>query len=201
MTIEYQQNLLSFLVQYPEGITYINDLDEKIFDLLEFQLSLQILKKYYKLYGTLPSKTTAQQFLEEQIAETKNISPEIVQDLRDVMEDIYYPLPQSDKQKLQDTLILEIQERNIENTFMDFAAHKLSVNQVFTKINKYSSLVKSVGYEAHKDGGFLVGDRDRHFDEQVEGHPTFLHDLNMLTAARGFFFTTVNYIYVSTKTF
>jgi len=187
MTIEYQLSLLCYLVQEKEGVSYINELDEKIFDLLEYKLSLQVLKKYHKLYGTLPSKINAQQFLEEQAAETKNLPENVLKDLKEVMEDIYYPLAAGDKQKVKDTIILEIQEKNIEETFLDFAENKLSVSQVFTRMNRLSSLVKSVDYDSHADGGFLVEDREKHYDEQTEGHPTFLNDLNALTAAKGFF--------------
>lgn len=187
MTTDYQMSLLCYLVQFPDGVSYIDDLNEELFDLLEFKLTLQTLKKYHKLYGTLPGKVSAQQFLEEQITETSDLSSDVARDLREVFEDLYYPLPINDKLKLQDTLILEVQQKNIETSFMDFAAGKLSVNQVFTKINKLSSLVKTAGYDTHADGGFLVADREKHYDEQVQGHPTFINDLNALTAAKGFY--------------
>lgn len=187
MTTDYQMSLLCYLVQFPDGVTYINDLEEELFDLLEYKLALQVIKKYYKLYGAVPSKVNAQQFLEEILSETPNVTEEITRDLREVVEDMYFPLPAGDKTKIQDTLILEVQQKNIESTFMDYAAGKISTNQVFTKINKLSSLVRSVGEEAHTDGGFLVEDREKHYNEQVQGHPTFLHDLNMMTAAKGFY--------------
>jgi KaiC/GvpD/RAD55 family RecA-like ATPase len=187
MTTDYQMSLLCYLVQFPDGASYINDLDEELFDLLEFKLTIQTLKKYKKLYGVLPGKVSAQQYLEEQIAETPDLTGDVARDLREVFEDLYVPLPINDKVKLQDTLILEVQQKNIETSFLDFAAGKLSVNQVFTKINKLSSMVKTVGYDSHADGGFLVADREKHYDEQVQGKPTFIHDLNMLTAARGFY--------------
>lgn len=187
MTIDFQQSLLSYLVQFPDGVTYVNDLDDDLFDLIEYKLTLQILKKYHKLYGTLPGKISAQQYLEEQISETPDLSKEVARDLREVFEDLYFPIQPNDRLKIQDTLILEIQQRQIETSFMDFASGKLSVYQVFTKMNKLSSLVKTAGFDTHSDGGFLVMDRERHYDEQVQGNPTFLTELNNLTAARGFY--------------
>lgn len=187
MTIDFQQSLLSYLVQFPDGVTYINDLDDDLFDLIEYKLTLQILKKYHKLYGTLPGKISAQQYLEEQISDTPDLSKEIARDLREVFEDLYFPIQPNDRLKIQDTLILEIQQRQIETSFMDFASGRLSVNQVFTKMNKLSSLVKTAGFDTHVDGGFLVADREKHYDEQVQGKPTFLNELNNLTAARGFY--------------
>jgi hypothetical protein len=187
MTTDFQQGLLCYLVQFPDGAAYIKDLDEDIFDLFEYKLALQTLKRYHKQYGILPGKISAQQYLEEQIAETPDLTTDVARDLREVFEDMYYPLSPGDKVKIQDTLILEVQAKNLETTFLDFAAGKISPTQVFTKVNKLSSLVKTNGYDTHADGGFLVADREKHFDEQIAGHPTFLHDLNALTAARGFY--------------
>ena len=68
MTIEYQLSILCYLAQSPDSRTLINDLDESLFDLLEDQITIQILKKYYKLYSAIPSPVVARQFLNEQIS-------------------------------------------------------------------------------------------------------------------------------------
>jgi hypothetical protein len=187
MTIEFQQEILSYLVQFPEGLKYVDDLTEELFDLAEHKLCFQLLKKYKKLYNTLPGKVSAIQYVEEQIAETKTLNPQVAKDLHDVFEDIYFPLPENDRLKIEDTLIIEVQEKQIDGIFMDHAAGKLSTSQVLVKMNKLGGLVKSVGYDMHADGGFLIEDRNKHYEEQTEGHPTFLHDLNALTAAGGFY--------------
>lgn len=187
MTIEFQSAILQYLVQSKDGLTYIDDLSEEIFDLLEHKLCLQLLKKYKKLYNILPAKVSAIQYVEEEIKGTNDLSPQIIKDLREVMEDIFYPLEEGDKLKLQDSIILEVQSKNIDSTFMQFAEGKISPTQVLVKMNKLGGMVKSAGYDEHKDSGFLVQDRSKHSDESVEGHPTFLHDLNALTAAHGFY--------------
>jgi KaiC/GvpD/RAD55 family RecA-like ATPase len=187
MTLDYQLSMLGFTVQHNEGVKYIDDLSEEIFDLLEHKLCLQILKKYKKIYNLLPGRVTAMQYLEEQMDDTRDVSEGVAKLLRETMEDIYVPIPESDIVKVHDTIILEVQQKQIDSAFMDHAAGKLSVTQVLTKMNKLSGMVKSVGYDGHADGGFLVQDRNKHYTEQVEGHPTFLHDLNALTAAGGFY--------------
>jgi DnaB-like helicase C terminal domain len=186
MTTDYAFSLLCYLVQFPEGANYIAELEEDVFDLVEDKLTLQVLKKYYKLYQAVPSQTVAQQFLEEQIAQTTDLTREVAEALRLNFQDIYIPLPEGDKQNLQDTIILSIQEKNLEKTFMDFAANKISVNQVFTKLDRLSSLVKNPVSE-FEDGGFLVQDRYKHLNDEIIGNPTFLHGLNTLTAAGGFY--------------
>jgi len=187
MTIDYQLSLLSYLVQCPEGLQYIEELDDSLFDLAEDKLTLQILKKYYKTYQALPSKTVALQYTEEQIAQTPSLSKELAENLRNNIEDIYIPLVEGDRKNIQDSIIDEIQLKTMNKTFMDLASNKISPTQVFAKLNRLASLNKSSSNDVHADGGFLVQDRHKHFDEQVEGNPTFLHDLNRLTAAGGFY--------------
>jgi hypothetical protein len=187
MISDYKLLVLQYLVQCPNGEIYLNDLGEDFFDLIEDKLSIQILKKYYKLYRSLPSKVTAKQFLEEQIQITPDLTEGMSQSLRDNFEDIYLSIPDGDIRKIEDTIIVEIQQKSLQDTFMDYAAKRLSVNQVFEKVDKLSSLVKSVGVTAHEDGGFLVEDRYKHKDERIQGLPTFLEDLNDMTAAGGFY--------------
>jgi len=186
MTTDYQLGLLCYLVQSPEGSTYIDHIEDDLFDLVEYQLTLQVLKKYHKKYNTLPGRVAGLQFLEEQISLTKGLNANIANDLREVMEDIFVPLSKSDSVKLKDTIIVEVQSKNLDKLFMDFAAGSLTTDQVFSKMNKISSFV-GLNHDDHKNAGFLVEDRGKHYDEQVEGNPTFLHDLNKLTAARGFY--------------
>lgn len=188
MTIDYQQSLLSFLVQSSEGIKYVDDLSEELFDLVEHSACLQILKKYKKQYGLLPGKLAAIQFAEEQIKNTPNISEQLAKDIREVVEDIFFPLSDGDKVNIQDTIILEVQSKYIEDSYMDFAAGKLSPTQVLMKMDKLGSLVKSTSeVNTHASAGFIVAERDKHYEEQVEGNPIFLHDMNTMTAARGFY--------------
>jgi DnaB-like helicase C terminal domain. len=186
MTVDFQLSLLSYLVQCSEGQQYIDQLDDSLFDLVEDRLTFQLLVRYHKIYQSVPSQVVMIQYAEEQIAQTPNMSKEMIDNLRLNLKDIYVPLPEGDKLKIQDTLILDIQQKSLDKTFLDFASNKLSVNQVFTKVNKLSSLVKSASAD-YQSGGFLIQDRYKHFEEQVEGNPTFLHDLNTLTSAGGFY--------------
>ena len=187
MSPDYKLLVLQYLVQRPQGETYINDLGEDFFDLIEDKLTIQILRKFYKLYKSVPSKVTARQFLEEQIEATPGLTDEMKSGLRNNFDDIFVPLPEGDVQMVEDTIVLEIQQKGLQDVMMDFASNKLSTNQVFSKIDRISSLVKVSGSSDHEDGGFLIVDRYKHNDERVNGNPTFLEDLNKLTAAGGFY--------------
>jgi len=187
MTTDFQLGLLRYLVQEPDGVEYILDIEEDIFDLVQYQIALQILKKYYRLYNITPGRIAAQQFLEEEITDTTDLSKDVANSLRDTFVSVYEPLSDNDKVKLQDTLVIQIQEKHIDNIFTDYADNRLSPDQLILRINKVASFVKTPGIDLYADGSFLARDRSLHYDDQVEGNPTFLHDLNMLTSARGFY--------------
>jgi hypothetical protein len=188
MTVDFQLQLLSYLVQCSEAERYIEQIDDSIFDLLEDKLTLQILKKYYKTYQGVPSKVSFINFAEDLLAVTPNLSSDTIKNLRNNFENIYYPLSDGDKGHVRDKLILSIQEKEIDITFMNFASGKMNATQVFTRMDKLRALVKPSDTSQYDDGGFLIQDRYKHFDEQVNGNPTFLHDLNRLTAAGGFYY-------------
>jgi len=187
MTPDYKLLVLQYLVQRPQGPIYVEGLNEGFFDLIEDKLTIQILKRYYKLYKTLPSKVTAQQFLEEQISATPELSEEMITGLRNNFEDIYISIPDNDAKQIEDTIILEIQSKSLQDTFMDYASNKISAKQVFTKVDQLASLAKIANTTAQSDGSFLISDRFKHIDEQIQGFPTFLEDLNKMTAAGGFY--------------
>lgn len=188
MTQDYQLAILSFLVQFPkEGIQFLDKLEDSVFDLAEDKITLQLLKKYYKTYKALPSQVVALQFLEEQIKETPNVPDNISKFLHNNFEDIYIPIPEGDVKKLRDSIALEVQDKVIYNTFMEYSEGKLGIDQIFNRLNRLSSLIKSSDQAPHTDSGFLVQDRNKYFKDQVEGCPTFLPDLNVLTAAGGFY--------------
>jgi len=187
MTAEFQLGLLKYLVQEPDGMQYIPDVDENIFDLVQHQIAVQVIRKYYRLYGIVPGQVAAKQFLEEEIIDTPDLNKEVVTSLRNTFDDLYTLIPLGDKVKLQDTLLISLQERQIDRVFTDYADGRITNDQLFMRMNKVAALAKDTIDDIYTDGGFLVADRHKHYDEQVEGHPTFLHDLNMLTAAKGFY--------------
>lgn len=187
MTADYQLDLLRYLVQEPEGIEYIQDVDEEVFTLVEHQQALKVLKKYAKLYDSLPSKSVAQQFLEDEIKDTKGISQDVADILRDTVSDLYIAVPEGDKKKLKDTLVVNIQEQHIEKIFSEYAEGLIVPDQLFLRINKVAGLAKFED-DVDDNGSFLIRDRADYYDNDfIAGNPTFLHDLNSMTAAGGFY--------------
>jgi KaiC/GvpD/RAD55 family RecA-like ATPase len=158
-----------------------------VFDLIEFKITVQVLKQYHKLHDKLPGRLQASDFLEKQITATRDLPDRTAKDLREVFEDIYVPLSKEDMDYLNDQFILSVQQKEIDSTVMRYSQGELTEKDLFTRMNTLSSMAMDKDSDEYKESGFLVADRDKHLDERIEGHPTFLHDLNMLTAAGGFY--------------
>ncbi len=187
MDLSYQRNLLRFLVQINEGKKYIPFLDDDIFDLFECQVLLQVLQHYLKKYKGVPSKTVLTEYTKKQLDEVKAES-KIRKDTLDAIEDIYEPINKGDIEYIKETLKDNAQNALIDEVFLTYSEGGLQKNQLFAKIQQIRNFFN--GYEDDaffKDGSFLIKDRHKHTDDLIEGNPTFLHKLNNMAAAKGFY--------------
>lgn len=187
MTEQFQLGLLSYLVQSSNGESYIESVNDEAFDVIEFKLTAQLLKRYHHLRHRMPGELEASAFLEETIEATPEISDTVAKALREVFEDIYFPLEEKNRQFIEDQMIVNMQDSQIELLSSKYAKGEITPKEFLEKIQPISSLVIPGDDPIYKDSGFLAADRENHSDEQIEGNPTFLHDLNRLTAAGGFY--------------
>lgn len=187
MTEAFQLGLLSYLVQSSIGTSYIEAVNDDTFDILEFKLTSQLLKRYHHLHQRLPGELEASAFLEETLSTNAEIPANVAKDLREVFEDLYVPLNKKDFDYIEDQLIINLQDKQIEAVTSRFAKGEISNKEFFDKLAPISALALPGEEGIFDDSGFLIADRDNHSDEQIEGEPTFLHDINKLTAAGGFY--------------
>ena len=187
MDQRFQLGLLCYLVQSPNGELYVDSINEEMFEFVEFKLTSQLLKRFYKLRHKMPGELDAAAFLEEEITNTRDLPEKVAKDLREVFEDIYEPLSEKDKQFIEDKLIVSLQSSKLETVSSRFAKGEISPGEFFKELDPISALALPGNDEIYKDGARLVADRANTADDQIEGAPTFLHDLNILTAARGFY--------------
>ena len=187
MTQQFQLGLLCYLVQSRHGEEYIEKINEEVFGPIEFKLTLQVLKRYYKLHGQMPGELDATEYLELEIENTRDLPEKTAQALREVFEDIYVLLDPRDSKHIEDQLIVSIQDKQIENLGTQFAKGEISSAEFINKLGPVASLALPGEDDIFKESGFIVADRAKHADEQIQGTPTFLHDLNKLTAAKGFY--------------
>ena len=180
-------SLLCYLVQSPNGESYIESINDDLFEFIEFKLTSQLLKRYHKLKHRIPGELEATAFLEEEIKNTRDLPEATAKDLREVFEDIYIPLKPKDLQFVEDELIIGVQSKQLEVLSSRFAKGELTPEEFLKQTEPLAAMAVPGDDDTYKEGARLVADRYNNADDRIEGDPTFLHDLNMLTAAGGFY--------------
>jgi len=185
MTTEFQKNLLRYLLQNRDGNQYFPYLDGNLFDLAIHKIAFDILSGYYKKYGQLPTPVSASQLLEDELGQTDSLPEGLAEELQAFFKECQVPLSGNDQKFIADQLIQSVQNKTADRLILDYSDQKLSIDQLSSKLGQVSLLTK--GGDIQNTKGFLVQDRHHHFDDGIEGAPTFLQDLNSMTAARGFY--------------
>jgi KaiC/GvpD/RAD55 family RecA-like ATPase len=184
MTIDFQTNILKYLLQTPNGGQYFQYLDSSLFDLVVHRIAFDTLQKYFKQYGDVPTPTTAEKLLQDDIDATDNLPEELSSELHAMFSDFKEPLNPKDRAYIEDVLIFTIQEQQTDKYIMSYGDRKLSLDQLTAKLGQLKLMKQSKVADAD---GLLIEDRKQHNDDLEEGAPTFLHDLNYMTAAEGFY--------------
>ena len=184
MTTDVQKNLLTYLVQTPASSQYFPSLDSNLFDLATHKIALDMLSKYYKKYGRLPNASIAEQLLVRELNDTAELPEGLTEELTELFQDFKKELKAEDHEFVRDNFIKLVQDKKSEEYIMKFGDDGMSLDQLTNKLGQLSLMGK------HEKGlpidNLLIGDRAHHNDDQAEGAPTFLHDLNSLTSAKGF---------------
>jgi len=184
MKIDFQTNILKYLLQTPNGGQYFQYLDSSLFDLVGHSLAFDILYAYFKRYGDVPTPTTAEKLLEDDLKGTDGITEEASTELRAIFSHFNEPLDPKDREYIEDVLILTIQGQQADKHIMRFGDKKLSLDQLTAKLGQLNLMKQHKIVDAD---GLLINDRKLHNDDLEEGNSTFLHGLNNLTAAGGFY--------------
>lgn len=184
MTIEFQTNILKYLLQTPNSGQYFQYLDSSIFDLVIHRIAFDVLHGYFKQYGTIPTAVTAEKLLQDEISSTKSVPKELASELEGMFADFKEPLQSRDRDYIDDMLVQSIQEKQSDKFIMGYGENKLSLDQLTAKLG-HLSLMKNKDIIDTK--GLLIQDRRHHNEGLIDGHPTFLHDLNRMTSEGGFY--------------
>lgn len=185
MTTEFQKNLLRYLVQASDGNQYFQYLDSSIFDFTTYQVAFDILSKYFKKYGHLPTPVSALQLLDDELASTPNLPEGLADQMEALFREFNVPLHKNDLEYIQDSLANTLREKKTDQLIFDYGEQRLNLEQLSSKLNQLALIQK--GGELPDVKGFLVQDRHHYSDDYVDVAPTFLHDLNALTTAGGFY--------------
>ena len=193
MTIEFQNCLLKFLFQDKDAKKYKDYLDQSVFDVPVWQLIFGLWKEYVNKYNNIPSKSSFIEYTDRAAKCSKGaVTAEVYTELLNTIAVVYTPNG-NEYEFTKDVIIEYARRKGVRNLFSS-KADKIKLATVEDLDNIYTELrrIVSIGAEAKDEdknrGGFLFRDGNSQVQNNLsDGHPTFLHGLNRMTAARGFY--------------
>jgi replicative DNA helicase len=100
---------------------------------------------------------------------------------------MYIPLKDDELSYVENHIISTIQDRMINDLTDEYVEGKIDPKQFFEKVDTISQIQNQGLSFEDSQAGFMYRDLGKFTDTHIQGHPTFLHDLNQLTAAGGFY--------------
>jgi len=191
MTVEFQEELVRFLLQSKEGKKYIKHLDAELFDLPEHQLVYGLLQGYIEKYNVSPSSVNLLEYWDRAVKKKKTqITKDVYDQVAKTIKTLY-KVEYGDTAQLRESLIEYAQRKQTKLLFKDNADKVKGGDGDF-----FQDLYKKMGriiqtatdlQEENTHGGFLLHDNGTMIDEVPEGSPTFLRGINNMTSAGGFY--------------
>lgn len=192
-TLAFQDSILQWVVQRREGLEYVDYLTTQLFDLSENQIVLDLLQAYRKTYRTLPrSEVNLMEFFDREVHKSKSkIADETYRQIGKVIRKIYEPY-QDDDQIVKETIIEYRQLVETKDIFKNYAGRLDEGLPVFRECyEKMGRMIRLSEQTAdntqHRGGLLLAGWKKNQHVYYKEGTPIFLHGVNKMTAAGGFY--------------
>ena len=194
MKLEFQEDLMKFLVQEKEAKKYIEILEQDVFDLDNYKFVFTLLKGFYQKYKSQPSKGNLLEYFDRELKEAKYKGEDlsnITSLVENTIKDIYIPLT-ANIQQIREVLIEEYQLKLMRNVLIENAAKMKTANADIVKdVFKQVSDIKKLGeYDINEEenhGTFALRDFGLSTRKQLNPSPTYLDGLNALTSVRGFY--------------
>ncbi len=182
MTLDFQKDLLRWILSSRESKNLLKDLDTDIFDLSEDKLVMDLIKKYTKEFGILPKKVTLIEFFDRQ---AKTINPEIYKQVLQALNSAYLPI-EGDTQLPRNTVISLVQERRTRDMMKKYAGQLKEVG-IFEKIRKETSqIARLTEHDQINNGLYLLKDVKKGGFEFKEAIPTKFLLMNAIQKYGGF---------------
>ncbi len=189
MRIEYQEDILRFLVQSKDGKKFIPIIDEAAFDISEHQIVYDLILKYTEKYSTVPKKAGLLQFFDKQVEKVK-INKEVYNEIDKTIRLCYDPF-EGDTAQIRESLIEHAQYKKAKKMIQDFGPKLKDGVEVFKKMERemlqITKMAENFDVLNQERGGFVLKDHGRDKASIVHGEPTYLKSLNKMTAAGGFY--------------
>lgn len=194
MKLEFQEDLIKFLVQNKEAKKYIEILEPDVFDLDNYKFVFSLLKGFFKKYKSLPSKGNLLEYFDRELKEAKYKGEDLTDTAKlveNTIRDIFIPLT-ANVQQIREIIIEEYQLKLMKNLLIENAGKLKTANADIVKdVFKQVSDIKKLGdYDLNEEenhGLFALADFGLSRKRQLNPSPTYLDGLNALTSVRGFY--------------
>lgn len=192
MTLEFQTELLQFLVQNPSGKKYIEILESKLFDAPEQQLAFDVIQSFYTKYNSAPSLANVLEFFSIQANETSaDIGPDIYKTIEDSLRESFEPFS-GNAEFIRERIVSNYQLKLMKDMFADKMLDlKNGGADVIAEIYQESKKIKNLSSydeeEENNKGRFALAEFKKGQRTEIEATGTYLDTLNSMTSTRGFY--------------
>lgn len=192
MTLEYQSDLIKYLLQFKEARKFIEWLEPEVFDLDEQSTVFSLLKNFVTQYKQTPSLGNLLQHFDNKCNASKTpITKDVKSIIETCLRESFEPYEGSTSH-IRAELLQEYQKKSVQKIFLDNASkmkagNPESLDVLFTQMDKAKRITQLDGDEENNRGQFLLAEHKVGEYSVVTGSPTYLHQLNRMTSAKGFY--------------
>lgn len=183
MDIDYQKNVINYLLTEKEAKKFIDLVPPSFFTLSEDKFICDTLKKYWGDHRQQPSESNFFRYIEKEAP--TDVTPEVLASIKAEIREVYridigdFNIARKDlveairKEELK--LLLKSQMGDLDNPKV--------INKLMSGMNK----IQKIGdHEAQEEGLWLFKDATVGKKKRVKVHPCYLKGMNALTAKGGF---------------
>jgi hypothetical protein len=191
MTLDFQENVLKFVLQTKSAKKYAELLDSTCFDQPIDKVIFGLFQEYVKKYAVVPAKASLIELFNREVQKKQDIAKEVQQAVELRIRDLYQPF--NEETALIRESILEFSKRKQTKELFRENADKVKTGdeQFFSKLMRQMSniagLTDDTLEEEKNRGGLLLNDFEELTFEMPVATEIFLRGINKMTAAGGFY--------------
>lgn len=193
MKLEFQEDLLKFLVQTKDAKRFLEYIEPDIFDLDTHYTVFGLLKSFTKKYGGQPNLPNLLEYFNKELKHSKEpLSRDVISQVEETIRSAFDRFDGS-ADFIREVLIEQYQIKLMKNVFVT-NSKKLKdgdaevIKDVFRQVSDIKKLGDdSFDEEMQNRGEFLLKDHREGKYSVTEGEATYLKSLNRMTATLGFY--------------
>lgn len=192
MKIEFQNDLIKYLVQRKEARKYIQAVGSELFDSHVTKAVFDLLQSFDERYNSQPSIGNLMEFFDRELkqSDSKLDLSDVSEEIGKEIKNIYKPFSANTNQ-IREIIIQEYQSKLMRDLFIEKSAdlktgNKETITDVFNSVSDIKRIGDNDFEEEDNRGIFALAEYGKAGRTITEGVPTYLKDLNKMTTAGGF---------------